>query len=353
MPFFKKKPEIKKKKMISPKLIKRNGEESLVINVIDYSETQIQVNDHVSSEKCLEYLATPLTTWINVLGIKNSYQIQNLGQQFCLHPLLVEDILTVNQRPKIDDYGNCLFIIIQLLKISEANQQIDHEQVSFVLGENYLISFQETENDFFLPIRRLIEQNNQRLRKLGPDYLCYSLIDHVVDHYFSIIEKVDNDLDSLEDELVHDPKPSTILKIQKCKREIADVRKLIWPLRELISKIFRLENPLIKPNTKVWLNDVYDHTIQVIEGIEIFRETSSGLIDIYLSNINLRMNEVMKVLTVVATIFVPLTFVASIYGMNFDYIPELHWKYGYPYVLSIMFILAMSMLIYFRRKNWI
>lgn len=343
----------KRKKNLNPKAIKKNGNAPLKISVTDYDENQICTHDHVSALECLKFLETPLTTWINIRGINNPSEIQSVGQQFNLHPLLIEDILTINQRPKVDDYGNHLFIIMQSLKFSDMQQGIENEQVSFVLGKDYVISFQESEGDLFAPIRHALEQNNHRLRTFGADYLCYALMDNLIDQYFSIVEKVDENLDHLEDELVHDPKPLTILKIQRCKREITFVRKSVWPLREVISKIFRLETPLIQARTKVWLNDVYDHTIQVIEGVEIFREVSSGLIDIYLSNINLRMNEVMKVLTVVSTIFVPLTFVASIYGMNFDYIPELHWKYGYPYVLSIMFVMAMAMLTYFRRKNWI
>ena len=342
-----------KKKFYQPRVIKKDTKISTKISIVDYDAKEIHIKETGSLEECVSFLKTPLITWINIRGIQNTQEIQKIGQQFKLHPLLVEDILTVNQRPKIDDYGDYLFIILQYLKYNEKTHNIENEQISLVLGKNYLISFEESDINLFQSTLDNLQQESSRIRTQGADYLCYSLMDSLIDQYFAVIEKVDEKLEILEDELLLDPKPSTLLKIQQYKREVTFVRKCIWPLREVVNKLLKLESPLFSEKTKVWLNDVYDHAIQVIEGIEVFRDVSSGLMDIYLSNINLRMNEVMKVLTVVATIFVPLTFIASIYGMNFDYIPELHWKYGYPYVLSIMFVMAFTMLVFFKRKKWI
>jgi magnesium transporter len=327
--------------------------EAINITLIDYDAQRFVEKKEASIQDCLVFLDTPSITWINVCGIDDSHKIETLGRHFGLHPLLLEDIITTGQRSKLDNYKDTLFIVVQMLTYNEDKQEAEDEQVSLVLGRNFLISFLESKKDVFAPIRERLRQPKSKLRQRGPDYLCYTLIDCLVDNYFLILEKVDEKLERLEDDLFHDPNQDTLKKIHHAKREIAMLRKSVWPMREVISNFRRIESPLIHDHTKLYLQDVYDHTIQAIDTIESFRDITAGTLDIYLSNLSQRMNEVMKVLTVVATIFVPLTFIASFYGMNFDYIPELHWKWGYPFVVGLMVAVFIAMLYYFRRKRWI
>jgi magnesium transporter len=261
--------------------------------------------------------------------------------------------MTSGQRSKLDNYKDTLFIVTQMLGYNEQKQQAEDEQVSIVLGENYLISFVETNKSVFAPVRERLRNPQSRIRQRGVDYLCYSLLDCIVDNYFLILEKIDAKVELLEHELIQSPEPVILRKIQHAKREVTLLRKSVWPMREVVSNLRRIDSPLVLDATKLYLHDVYDHTIQAIDTIESFRDITSGMLDIYLSNVSQRMNEVMKVLTIVATIFVPLTFIASLYGMNFDNIPELHTRYGYYIVLFVMALIAIGMIIFFRRKRWI
>lgn len=346
---------VKKVGMAPGSLVSTNqGNPSKVhISVFDYDANTLIEKQDTTIQECLTCLDSKAKTWINVSGIDDIQTIETIGRRFGLHPLLLEDIVSSGQRSKLDDYKDTIYIVAKMLNYNNESQQVEDEQVSLVLGKNFLISFLESKNNVFAPIYERIRPDNSKIRQRGPDYLCYTLLDCLVDNYFLILEKVDGKLESLEDELIKSPAPKTLQKIQRAKREITLLRKSVWPMREVISNFRRIESPLIQDTTKLYVHDVYDHTIQAIDAIESFRDIASGMLDIYLSNISQRMNEIMKVLTVVSTIFVPLTFIASIYGMNFDHIPELHWKYGYPAVLTLMIIVTCVMLYYFKRKGWI
>ncbi len=323
------------------------------ISLINYDAGQYRENLDISIDECLLESQNPGVTWINICGIENSQIVELIGRHFELHPLMLEDIMSRGQRSKLDDYKNALYIVVRMLTYNHKKQMTEDEQVSLILGKNFVISFLESDNPIFKPIYERLQQPKSRIRQRGADYLCYALIDCLVDNYFLILEKVDEKLGKLEEELFKSAVPDTLRKIQHSKREILNLRKSVWPMREVISNFRRIESPLVSDPTKLYVQDVYDHTIQAIDTIESFRDITSGMLDIYLSNLSQRMNEVMKVLTVVATIFVPLTFIASIYGMNFDYIPELHWEWGYYMVLSVMLMISCMMLYYFKRKRWI
>lgn len=326
----------------------------LHISIMDYDADLLIEKKEATVEECLIYLKSPAVTWIHISNIHDPRTLETLGQHFKLHSLILEDILSRSERSKLEDYKENLFIVLRMLKYNvKGKNEVDDEQISIVLGNNYVISFIESEQDVFDSVRERIRQGNNRIREKKADYLAYALIDAIVDNYFVILEKVDQNLEVLEDELFHRPKPNTLIKIQSAKKEMMLLRKSVWPMREVISHFRRIETPLIDPSTNIYMHDVYDHTIQAIDSIEGFRDIVGGMLDIYLSTINLKMNEIMKVLTVVATIFTPLLFITSLYGMNFVHMPELQWEWGYPIVLLFMFILTVGMLYLFRRKKWI
>ena len=261
--------------------------------------------------------------------------------------------MNTGQRPKMEDFGDYLFIVLKMLHYDKEEDETKTEQVSLILSSNYVISFQESEGDVFDPIRERIRSDRGRIRKMGVDYLAYSLIDAIVDNYFMVLEKIGEKIEDIEDELVRNPTPEVLHTIHRLKRELIFLRKSVWPLREVISRLERWESPLIDKSIDIYLRDVYDHTIQVIDALETFRDMLSGMLDIYLSSLSNRMNEVMKVLTIIATIFIPLTFIAGIYGMNFKYMPELDSPWGYPLVYIVMLAVSAVMLVYFRRKRWL
>lgn len=333
--------------------ISETRSDKVQISLFDYDKEKLTEKQDTTVQECLKGLDSEETTWINISGIDDIQTIEIIGRRFGLHPLLLEDIVSSGQRSKLDDYKDTIFIIAKMLNYNNESQTVEDEQVSLILGKNFLISFLESKNNVFAPIYERLRPDNSKIRQRGPDYLCYTLLDCLVDNYFLILEKVDGKLENLEEEVIKFPTPKTLQKIQRGKREITLLRKSVWPMREVISNFRRIESPLIQESTKLYIHDVYDHTIQAIDAIESFRDIASGMLDIYLSNISLRMNEIMKVLTVVSTIFVPLTFVASIYGMNFENIPELHSKYGYYGVLTLMTCITLGMLYYFKHKGWI
>ena len=327
--------------------------EQVRISYIDYDEQNYQEKQVSKIEECFPFKATPTVTWINIDGLHDVEILEKLGKQFELHPLMLEDILNTDQRPKHEDFDKHIFIVLRMLSFDEETQTIESEQISIVLGENYVISFQERIGDVFDPIRERIRNAKGRIRKMGTDYLMYSLLDAIVDNYFVILEKLGDKIESMEDELVGDPTQKTLKQIHYLKREMIYLRRSVWPLRELISGMERSESSLIKESTGAYLRDLYDHTIQVIDTVENFRDMVSGMLDTYLSSLSNRMNSIMKVLTIIATIFIPLTFVAGIYGMNFENMPELKWRWGYAGVWLVMLIVAGVMVIYFRRKKWL
>jgi len=270
-----------------------------------------------------------------------------------LHPLTLEDIASTHQRPKMEDFDNYFYFVLRMPYFQRRGGRIHAEQISIVLMKNAVVSFQEREGDVFDPIRERIRRNKGRIRKCGADYLAYALMDAIVDNGFAILETLGERTESLENNVLKEPDPAVVREIHALKRELILLRKAIWPLREVLANLSRDDSPLISKSTALYLRDVYDHTIQVVETVETFRDTVSGLLDVYLSVVSNRMNEVMRVLTVIATLFIPLTFLAGIWGMNFEFMPELEWKFAYPVVLGIMILIAATMLIFFRRKKWL
>ena len=327
--------------------------EEVRITYLDYDEQNFQEKQVSNIKECFPFKSTPTVTWINIDGLHQTDIIESIGKNFELHPLILEDILNTGQRPKFEDSDKYIFIVLKMLSFDEESQTVQAEQVSLVLGSSFVISFQERVGDVFNPIRERIRNAKGRIRKMGPDYLMYALLDAVVDGYFAILEKLGERIESMEEELVSDPTEKTLYQIHTLKREMVYLRKSVWPLRELVSGLQRSESDLISEPTEIYLRDVYDHTIQVIDTVESFRDMVSGMLDTYLSSISNKMNVVMKVLTIIATIFIPLTFVAGIYGMNFKYMPELEWRYGYLFVWVIMAVILLLMIAYFKRKKWL
>lgn len=328
-------------------------EEAVHITYMDYDEQHFEEKRGVSIEECFPFKDTTTTTWINIDGIDDIPIIEKIGKAYDLHPLILEDIVTAGQRPKFDNYEKYAYIVLKMLTYNYTTRAIESEQISIVFGANFVISFQEDVGDIFDPIRERIRQAKGKIRKMGADYLAYSLIDAIVDGYFGILEKTGEQIEEMEDELIVTPTDNTLRRIHSLKREMMSLRRSIWPLRELISAMQRDESSLICSQTHIYLRDVYDHAIQVIDAIEGFRDMVAGMIEIYLSSISNRMNAIMKVLTIIATIFIPLTFVAGVYGMNFPNMPEMGWRWGYPAVLLLMLAIVVVMLTYFRRKKWL
>ena len=331
----------------------KKSDKNFHVECFDYTKDTIEETVLINIEDAINYKLTDSVTWINVNGLKHTDQIENIGKQYDLHPLVLEDIVNTTQRPKIDEYEGYLFIVLKMLYYDE-NENVVIEQVSFVLGKNYVLTFQESEGDVFNSIRERLRHAYGRIRGLKSDYLMYALIDAVVDNYFSIIETLGNKIEDLETELfAGNARENINIEVQQLKREILKVRRAIFPLRDIINRIEKGDHPLIYKRTITYYRDIYDHLIQVSENIDIYREMVWSLMDMYMTTISNKMNEVMKVLTIIATIFIPLTFIAGVYGMNFDNIPELHYKYSYPILWVIMISLFIGMLFYFKRKKWL
>lgn len=292
-------------------------------------------------------------TWINIDCLHQVDILEKIGACYGFHPLVLEDILS-DQRPKVEDYDDYIFIVLKMLyyKKEIEEESINSDQASLILGPNFVVSFTEKEADVFKPLQDRLRTGKGRIRKSGADYLAYSMIDAVVDQYFVVLEKLGEKFEDLEDQIVVNPEPTSLSTIYKMKRDMLFLRKSVWPLREAISSLQRLDSPLISESTKIYLRDVYDHTIQVIENVETFRDMSASLLDTYLSSLSNRLNEVMKVLTVISTIFIPLTFIVGLYGMNFKYMPEIESPWGYPSVIALMIVVALVMLTYFKKRKW-
>jgi magnesium transporter len=327
--------------------------EKVKLSVINYDGASFQEKEVPNVGEALSYRKKSSVTWLNVYGVHQPDIIEQVGKSFNVHPLVLEDIANTGQRPKMEDFDDYIFVVLRMLSFDETENQTKAEQISMVFGADFVVSFQEREGDVFDIIRERLRNNKGRIRKMGADYLAYSLIDAIVDNYFMVLEKLGEAIEEIEDKLVSNPRSETLQIIHDLKRETVFLRKSVWPLREVISRLERSESPLISKSTFVYLRDVYDHTIQVMDSVDTFRDTLSGMLDIYLSSVSNRMNEVMKVLTVIATIFIPLTFIAGIYGMNFKVMPELDQPWGYPAVLILMLAIAVVMLVYFRRKKWL
>lgn len=320
--------------------------EKVKITIIDYGEVYFQEKVAKNVDECFPLKGKATVRWINIDGIHQIDVIEKIGENFNLHPLILEDILNTEQRPKIEDFEEYIFIVLKMFYYDEKENEIDTQQVSLILGPNFVISFQESERDIFNQVRERIRSGKGRIRKMGSDYLAYALIDAIVDSYFIILEKLGEKIEDIEEELVKNPTPETLQIIHNLKRDMIFLRKSFWPLREVVNGLERGESALIHESTRIYLRDVYDHTIQVIDTLESLRDMISGMLDVYLSSISNMMNEVMKVLTIIATIFIPMTFLAGVYGMNFEYMPELEWRLGYPLVWLIMLAIGISMLLF-------
>lgn len=348
--------ERSKKSGLPPGTMVHIGEkksEKTNITIINYDENTFQEIKANTVEDCFAFKNSSGITWIDVEGIHNIEIVQKLGECYGLHPLVLEDISNTDQRPKLEDYDGYLYIVLKML-IPGKEAIIATEQISLILGEKFVISFQEgIKGDVFNPIRERLRNSKGRIRSLSADYLAYSLIDAIIDNYFIFIEQLGEKIENLEEELVTNPLSKTLHQIHVLKREMIFLRKAVWPLREVISLMEKEESPLIKDTTKIYLRDVYDHTIQVMDTIETSRDMLSGMLDIYLSSMSNRMNEIMKFLTIIGTIFMPLTFIVGLYGMNFEHMPELKWKWGYFAVLGIMSAIGIFMVIYFKKKKWL
>lgn len=325
--------------------------ENVRITLIEYNEGQFIEKTFDDVQECLDNVNVDMVKWINVEGIHDVTLVESLGKHFNIHPLTLEDIVNTNQRPKFEDYDN---YVVTIMKMIYYDSDLHSEQLTVVLMDGMVISFQEVHGgDAFDLIRARIRQGKGRIRKMGADYLAYALIDAVVDCYFTILERIGDKIELLEEELITEPSKETMQQLHAMKREMIFVRKAVWPMRDMINNFERSESELIRPTTDVYLRDVHDHTIRIIDTVETFRDLLSGMMDIYLSSVSNKMNEVMKMLTIITTIFVPVTFIAGVYGMNFDYMPELHSKWGYPAVWAIMLTVIITLVVYFRRKKWL
>lgn len=323
------------------------------IDIISYNTAVSNAHTSGNADEILGMTDRSSINWINVSGLAHTGTISTICAHFGLHPLTTEDILNTGQRPKIEDHGDYIFATLKMLYPDESDSMILYEQVSLVLGENYVITFQEGGRDVFDPIRERIRTSRGRIRSLGSDYLAYSLLDAIVDQYYVVLEKMGEHLEETEEQLVSDPTSDTLRSINSLKTEMLFLRRSVWPLRDVIAFLERGDSRFLNEATSLYFKDVYDHTIQVIDTVELYRDIISGMIDIYLSSLSNRMNEVMKVLTTFATIFIPLTFIVGIYGMNFEYMPELKWMWGYPVLWVFMVSVVASMVFYFRKRRWL
>lgn len=336
--------------------------DQMLMTVHDYDADQCQSLPIEQIDASAPYLGSSSKTWIQVRGLHDVERLRQVMDYFELHPLVQEDILSISQRPKVEPYGDVIFVVMRMIRAgltSEGVPELKSEQVSLVLGSNYLLSFQESDDPLFAPVIRRLEMQATRLRRHSIDYLAYALLDNLVDHYFAALDLISDTLEQIEERVLEQPHPEDLQGIHALRRELIYFRKSIWSLRDGLNSLIRDESPLISSEVKIYLRDVYDHLIQVIDNIENQREILFSLYDIYMSSLSSRMNEVMKLLTIIATIFIPLTFVAGIYGMNFNpdigfwNMPELNWRFGYPFALGLMAAMAGGMLIYFRKKGWI
>ncbi len=348
-------PRISRKRGLPPGAVVYVGEEkdrTPRIRLIDYDEKSITEKEVKSLEECLPFKNSRSVTWINMDGIHDTTMVEEVGVRMGLHPLVMEDIVSTAQRPKVEEHEGYLFVVMKMLQVAKEGE-ITAEQVSFILGPGIVISFQEREGDVFEPLRDRLRKGKGRIRKLGPDYLLHSLIDAVVDNYFVILEEIGGRIEKLEDELLENPTQKTSHAIHDLKRDLIFIRKSVWPLREVIGLMAKGDIPQLRDATAIYFKDVHDHTIQIIDTTESFRDMVSGMLDVYLSVISNKMNEIMKVLTLFASIFIPLTFIAGVYGMNFKYMPEIGWHYGYYFSLGIMGATVAGLLLLFKFKKWL
>jgi magnesium transporter len=323
------------------------------ITLINYDQDRLEEKMLNRIEESFAYKDSPPVSWINIDGLHEVQAIEKIGTHFGIHPLTMEDIVNTGQRPKVEDFEDYIYLVFKMLKFEETTGHIASEQVSLIVGPHYLLSFQEAEGDVFSSVRQRIHKGRGRIRAAGPDYLAYALIDAAVDHYFLMLEKMGERIEHLEEQLLVQATPQILQAIYDLKRELIYFRKQVWPVREVLNAWQKTVSTLIQEANKIFITDVYDHTIQVIDTIESFRDIISGVMDLYMSTESNKMNEVMKVLTIIATIFIPLTFVTGIYGMNFKFMPELEWRWSYPLLWALLILIFLGMMTYFKRKRWL
>ncbi|RMF12217.1 MAG: magnesium and cobalt transport protein CorA [Alphaproteobacteria bacterium] len=326
------------------------------ITLMGFTADQYEERKNATPDDIAEMRTVHRVVWIDVTGLGDVDLIRKLGAMFDIHPLVLEDIVNVHQRAKTEDYDDKLYMVVRMV---HERDHLDSEQISIILGEGYVITFQEHAGDCFDPVRARVRREGTRMRTSGADYLAYALIDAVIDSYFPVLEAMGDRIEALEDDVVRRPDPQVVETLHALRHDLLAMRRAVWPHREMINTALRQESRLIAPTTGIYLRDCYDHAVQLMDIVETYREIASGLLDVYLSSLSNRMNEIMKVLTIIATIFIPLSFVAGVYGMNFDpaaspwNMPELRWPYGYPVVLGAMGAGALAMLVYFWRRGWI
>ena len=350
-----------KKKGMSPGSLIFTGEqktENVSISLFDYNSgnfSETSIDDLNDLEK---YKNNSNVTWINVVGLHNINILDKIGSIFDIHPLVLEDILNVSHNPKIEDYENFLFILVKMVNYKQNTNRLDIEQVSLIIGKNYIITFQEKNGDVFEPIRERIRTAKGMIRKYSEDYLAYRILDSIIDNYFSVLENFDERIEDIEDQILTQPDESSLEEIHHLRKELIKLRRAVSPLREMIFTIEKEKFNFIQKTTFVYLRDLSDHIKQIIDTIENYREFINGLLEVYLSNASHRMNEVVKLLTIISTIFIPLTFIVGIYGMNFKTdasrwnMPELDWAFGYPFVMALMVVIAVTLIIFFKKKRW-
>ncbi len=327
--------------------------EKVTFSIIEYDEDNFFETKTENFQDCLDTKEKEAISWINVSGIHDAEIIETFGKYFDLHPLVQSDIMNTELRPKIEFNDNYIFIILKMPHFDLETGKLLIEQISVVLGNNYVLTFQETEGDIFDPIRKRIRDNIGQIRQLKSDYLAYALTDALVDNYYIVMEKLGETTELLEEELMTNPSPHTLQTIHSLKRQLITLRKTIWPVREVVDSFERSTSPLLMNTTKTYLRDVYGHSIQVMDTLESLRDMVGGMLDTYLSSVSNKMNEVMKTLTIIASIFIPITFIAGIYGTNFEYIPELSWSGSYFTMIGVMFIIVILMLVWFKKRQWL
>ncbi len=337
----------------TPIFIGDKKEENVRLRIIDYEASNLTEVEIKNIEEAAEYQNTNTVTWINIDGLHDTEMIKRIGAIFNLHPLVLEDIANTGQRPKVEEYDNCLLLIMKMLKFAEGTKTVIGEQFSMILTSRFLLTFQERRGDVFEPVRERIRKAKGRIRSSGCDYLAYTLLDTIVDNYIYLIERLGESIEEIDDKIIARPGPEVLQELYDYKQELNYIRKAARPLREVGNQLIKMESPFVDINLIPFLRDLNDLIIQASEAIDLYRDMLTEQLNVYNSSISNRMNDIMKVLTVFAAIFIPLTFIAGIYGTNFEYLPELHFRYSYFIFWGVMIIVAISMLLYFKRKRWL
>ena len=337
----------------TPVFVGEQQSEAVKITLYDYDDAHTERRIVQSIEECFPYKDLPSVTWINVDGLHDVAMLERLAHDYGLHPLTIEDIVNTQQRPKVEFFDNYIALNLKMYTFDINTYELDIDHVSLVLGKNFVLTFQERQGDLFDAIRARIQYNKGKIKKGGADYLAYSLLDAIVDGYFKVLDRIGDEIEDIEEKLFTNPESSILQDLHDLRQELIFFRKTVWPLRTIMNELDRQETELIEDSTSVYLRDLYDHVVQVIETLETFREMLSGHLEVYLSTISNKTNEIMKFLTIIGTIFIPLTFIAGVYGMNFKHMPELEWRWGYYLIWAVMIGIGVALLAYFRKKNWI